>query len=195
MTNWAVELVVVGDGAQSRYVDDIRGGLPLVVVVPFGTAPADIVAYGVVVVVCHHDPRTKRDKARLIVGAGGELAPGIIHRRATVSRTAKVQPGAIINAGAVVQPGSTIGPGVMIHANVTVEHDANLLAYVNVAPGAVICGGVVIGTGAYIGAGAIILPNKTVGAFATVGAGAVVLDDVPHEITVVGVPAREVSRV
>ena len=39
-------------------------------------------------------------------------------------------------------------------------------------------------------AGAIILPGVTIGARATVGAGAVVTKDVPLDDTAIGVPAR-----
>jgi acetyltransferase-like isoleucine patch superfamily enzyme len=47
-----------------------------------------------------------------------------------------------------------------------------------------------IGEGAFIGIGAKIIPCVTVGQHAIVGAGAVVIADVPDEVTVVGVPAR-----
>ena len=45
-----------------------------------------------------------------------------------------------------------------------------------------------------IGTGAIILPRVRVGDGATVGAGAVVTRDVPPGVTVVGNPARVLSR-
>ena len=44
--------------------------------------------------------------------------------------------------------------------------------------------------GASIGSGAVILPGVTIGAYAVVGAGAVVTHDVPEFLTVAGVPAR-----
>jgi acetyltransferase-like isoleucine patch superfamily enzyme len=46
--------------------------------------------------------------------------------------------------------------------------------------------------GATIGAGAVILPGLTVGERAMVGAGAVVIADVPSDTVVVGNPARVV---
>ena len=48
-------------------------------------------------------------------------------------------------------------------------------------------------SGVLIGAGAKILGNVRVGINAQVGAGSVVLDDVPDHTTVAGVPARQVS--
>jgi len=47
---------------------------------------------------------------------------------------------------------------------------------------------------AWIGAGAIILPNVTIGKGAVVGAGAVVIKDVPPYTVVAGVPAREIRK-
>lgn len=51
-----------------------------------------------------------------------------------------------------------------------------------------------IGRHAWIGGGAIILPGMTIGDDAVVGAGSVVTRDVPAGTTVVGNPARPVSR-
>jgi acetyltransferase-like isoleucine patch superfamily enzyme len=49
---------------------------------------------------------------------------------------------------------------------------------------------ITIREGASIGAGAVILPGITIGERAMVGAGAVVIGDVPHDVVVVGNPAR-----
>lgn len=51
-----------------------------------------------------------------------------------------------------------------------------------------------IGRGASIGAGAVILPGVEIGEGATIGAGAVVIRDVGAGETVVGNPARPLSR-
>ena len=51
-----------------------------------------------------------------------------------------------------------------------------------------------IGDGVLIGAGAIILGNIRIGECARVGAGSVVVKDVPPRVTVVGVPARIVGE-
>jgi serine O-acetyltransferase len=45
-----------------------------------------------------------------------------------------------------------------------------------------------------LGAGSAVLGNIRVGNCAKIGAGSVVLDDVPPHCTVVGVPARVVSQ-
>ena len=47
----------------------------------------------------------------------------------------------------------------------------------------------------WIGAGAIILPKVRIGEGAVIGAGAVVIKDVPPKTVVVGIPAREIKKV
>jgi acetyltransferase-like isoleucine patch superfamily enzyme len=53
-----------------------------------------------------------------------------------------------------------------------------------------ITGGVVLGKSVTVGSHASVLPGVKVGDGATVGAGSVVMRDVPAGVTVFGVPAR-----
>jgi serine O-acetyltransferase len=55
-------------------------------------------------------------------------------------------------------------------------------------------GAPVLGVGVELGAGAVLLGRITIGDGATVGANAVVVDDVPPGAVAVGVPARIVNR-
>lgn len=50
-----------------------------------------------------------------------------------------------------------------------------------------------VGSGVLIGAGAKLIGNITIGKCAKIGAGSVVLDDIPPHTTVAGVPARPIS--
>lgn len=54
---------------------------------------------------------------------------------------------------------------------------------------------VVLEQGAYIGAGSIILHGVTIGECAMVGAGAVVVEDIPPYTVVGGVPAKFIKRI
>jgi acetyltransferase EpsM len=51
-------------------------------------------------------------------------------------------------------------------------------------------GRVHVGEGTHIGAGVVVLPNLKIGKWCTVGAGAVVICDIPDFTTAVGNPAR-----
>jgi acetyltransferase EpsM len=48
--------------------------------------------------------------------------------------------------------------------------------------------------GAFIGIGATVLPRITIGYESVIGAGAVVIDDIPPMTTAVGVPARPIKH-
>lgn len=139
---------------------------------------------------CCAKPRLKAALTRKIKQVGLHLI-NAIHPRATIANTAQVgEEGVIINAGAIIQPFARIGNGVMIHANVVVEHDNVIEDYVNLAPGVNLAGWVTVKEGATVYTGAVAVPKVTIGRDAVVGAGAVVLQDVPDGAMVSGVPAR-----
>jgi maltose O-acetyltransferase len=81
-----------------------------------------------------------------------------------------------------------IGPGVQI---LTADHPRDPAVR---ASGLESGRPIAIGANVWIGGGALILPGVTIGDDAIVGAGAVVTRDVPAASTVVGNPARIVSR-
>lgn len=117
----------------------------------------------------------------------------LIHPSAVVAADVSLDAGVQIMAQAVVQPGSRIGMNTIINTAVSVDHDCVVGSHVHVAPGAVLCGDVQVGDGALIGAGATVIQGLSIGAQSMIGAGAVVVEDVPSEVTVVGIPARVVA--
>lgn len=107
--------------------------------------------------------------------------------------------------GSALSPFVTIGSNVKIgkcfHANLYsyVEHDCVIGDFVTFAPGVKCNGNIHIQDHAYIGAGAMIkqgTPDQPliIGAGAVVGMGAVVTKSVPAGATVVGNPARIVTK-
>ncbi|KMN82479.1 serine O-acetyltransferase [Chromobacterium alkanivorans] len=106
--------------------------------------------------------------------------------------------------GADIHPAARIGQGVMLDhgTGVVVGETAVIGDNVSMLQG-VTLGGTgkehgdrhpKIADGVLIGANTSILGNIQVGACAKIGAGSVVLEDVPAHTTVVGVPARVVAR-
>jgi sugar O-acyltransferase (sialic acid O-acetyltransferase NeuD family) len=106
----------------------------------------------------------------------------------------------VIGVGACLSPFVTLTSNIRIgrcfHANLYsyVEHDCVIGDFVTFAPGAKVNGNVTIGDHAYIGSGAIIRQGVTIGAGAVVGMGAVVTRDVPPGVTVVGNPAKLLTK-
>jgi sugar O-acyltransferase (sialic acid O-acetyltransferase NeuD family) len=124
---------------------------------------------------------------------GGELAT-IRHPSAVVSSTAEIGPGTFLAAHSFVGPQSRIGRFSIVNTAATIDHDNVLADGVNVSPGVHFAGKVHCGEEAFIGVGAAALPGIRIGARATVGAGAVVIRDVPDGAMVVGNPARAINR-
>ncbi len=106
----------------------------------------------------------------------------------------------VIGDGACLSPFVTLTSNIRIgrcfHANLYsyVEHDCTIGDFVTLAPGAKVNGNITIGDHAYIGAGAVLRQGITIGAGAVIGMGAVVTRDVPPGVTVVGNPAKPLTK-
>lgn len=118
----------------------------------------------------------------------------LVHRAAWVSPSATLEAGATVLAGAIVGTAARLERNALINSGAIVEHDCRIGAHAHVATGARLAGGVDVGAGSHVGIGAVVREGVTIGCGAIVGAGAVVLEPVADGLTVVGVPARVVSR-
>lgn len=113
-----------------------------------------------------------------------------IHPSAIISGDVTIGPGTIVCAGVVINTGSNIGANVILNTSCSVDHHNFVDNHVHIAPGARTGGDVQIGSGALIGMGAVVMPQRHVGAWSVVGAGALVYENVLAGATVVGVPAK-----
>lgn len=118
----------------------------------------------------------------------------IIHPQAVVSPSAHISGGTVVFAGAVINAEARIGENVIINTGAIVEHDCVIGDHAHIATGARLSGAVTVGDGAHIGAGATVRQGIKIGENAVVGMGAVVVKDVADGVTVIGVPAKPVSK-
>lgn len=115
----------------------------------------------------------------------GHEPVAVIDPAAVIAPDVEIGKGSYVGIGSVVSVGTEIGAGVLINHQVCVGHDVALGDYVQLCPGVCVSGGCSIGEGALLGTNAGIIPLKTIGAWATVGAGTMALRDVADDTTLV----------
>jgi acetyltransferase-like isoleucine patch superfamily enzyme len=126
--------------------------------------------------------------ANCVLGKGVYVDPDVV-----VGDNCKLENGVNVFRPAVLEDGVFLGPGVIL-TNDRVPRAVNT----DGTPKGVedwVASPVVVRRGAAVGAGSVLLPGVTVGAWALVGAGAVVVHDVPAHGLVVGNPARLIGYV
>lgn len=127
------------------------------------------------------------------IDRGLDLA-AVIHPSAIVSASARIGRGTVVMPRVVVNADAVIGHNCILNTAVIVEHDCHIGDHVHLAPGVVLGGNVTVEPFSLLGIGTIAVPGTRIGEGAIVGAGAVILDNVPPGATSVGVPAKVLSR-
>ena len=113
-----------------------------------------------------------------------------IHPMATVSSTAKIAEGTVVMAGAVINADAIIGKHCIINTGATVDHDCVIEDYCHIAPGTHISGATHIGEGTWVGVGSSVIQCLNIGKNCMIGAGSVVVKDIPDNVTAFGCPAK-----
>lgn len=113
----------------------------------------------------------------------------VVHPAAYVHSSAQLGPGCVVFAGAVIQPEAVVGAHVIVNTAASIDHDCRVSDFVHLAPGCRLAGSVRVGEGVLLGIGSAVLPGVTIGNWTSVGAGGVVIRDLPDHVVAVGVPA------
>jgi sugar O-acyltransferase (sialic acid O-acetyltransferase NeuD family) len=183
-TMGAFEPVGILDDDPCRLGSDVLG-----VPVRGAAGPESVAALGVgYAVVAIGDNRARAEVARRLDGRV-EWAT-LVHPASTIALPVRLGEGTVVFAGAIVQPDAEIGRHVIVNTGASVDHDSIVGDFAHLAPGVRLAGNVRVGEGAFLGIASCVVPARSVGAWATVGAGGVVTVDVPEAVVAVGVPAR-----
>ena len=102
--------------------------------------------------------------------------------------------GAIICAGNIITVNIKIGDFVILNLGCTVGHDTVIGDYSAFMPQTNIAGEVNLGEGVYGGMGAGIINQVSIGDNVTLGAGTIVVKDMPSNCLVVGIPGKVIKH-
>jgi acetyltransferase-like isoleucine patch superfamily enzyme len=111
-----------------------------------------------------------------------------------ISPRAHLQEGVIAIPGTVVNRDTHVGKGVILNTLCSVGHDCTIEDFAQIAPGVNLGGASIIEEGVFLGIGTKVIPEARIGAWSIVGAGSVVLDDLPGGAFCHGVPARMIRK-
>ena len=139
---------------------------------------------------------SNRLRARLfecVIALGFKMV-NAIHPWSWISPSAQIGNGVVVMAGAVINANAQVGDNTIINTSATVDHDCCIGDHVHIAPGCHLGGNVQVGIGTLVGISASVIPDRRIGQWSIVGAGAVVVRDLPDNCVATGVPATVKDR-
>lgn len=111
-----------------------------------------------------------------------------------IASNVKLGIGIVIAPGVICGPGSKIGDGCLLNTGSTLDHDSRMESYSSLAPGVTVAGNVIIGEESAICLKASVSHRITIGRQTVIGAGSVVLKDLPNNIVAYGIPAKFIRK-
>lgn len=114
----------------------------------------------------------------------------LVDPSAKVSQTASIDHSTYVGRNVSVNSMSRIGSGVVLNTASVIEHESVIADFAHVAPSAVMCGNVHLGRSSFLGANSVVRQGKKIGDEVMVGAGSIVVTDIPDGEIWFGNPAR-----
>lgn len=124
----------------------------------------------------------------------GVIFYNAIHPSVIMSEFVEIGNGVIIGAGTILTVNIKIGNHVIINLNCSVGHDTIIDDYCSIMPTVKINGCNHLSEGVYVGTGATFINEQSVGSWSIVGAGSVVVKDIPENVVAVGVPSKVIKQ-
>jgi sugar O-acyltransferase (sialic acid O-acetyltransferase NeuD family) len=173
--------------ADPRALDDTGMDLPILGdPATFVPAAGDLLACGI------GNPQLKR---RLVTGLEqrGAAFLTVVHSSVIVGPACQLGRGCVLCPQVVVTTNVRLGDFVTLNVASTIGHDATVGSWSTINGHADVTGKCTLAQFVFLGSHAVVVPGKAVGQNSVVGAGSVVVRNVPPGCTVFGSPARTVS--
>lgn len=145
------------------------------------------------VICCIGNSCTRKSIIEKISSNPNLIFPTLIAPDVKYSSSVQFGKGCIICASSILTVDISLGNFVIVNLDCTVGHDAVLNDYVTLYPSVNVSGCVKIGSLSEIGTGTNIIQGKFIGENSIVGAGSVVIQDIPNRCTAVGCPAKPIK--
>lgn len=110
-----------------------------------------------------------------------------------MSKRIEIGEGTIVCAGTIMTVDIKIGKHVIINLDCTLGHDDVISDFVTIYPSVNVSGNVYVEECVELGTGTQIIQGKKIGNNTIVGAGSVVIKDIPEKCTAVGSPANPIK--
>jgi sugar O-acyltransferase (sialic acid O-acetyltransferase NeuD family) len=117
----------------------------------------------------------------------------VVHPFSWISPSAKIGPGTVVFGGVIVNANAVIGEDCILNTGCSVDHDGKIGPHSHLCPGVRLAGAVTVGERTMLGTASCCIPGIVIGSDALVGAGSVVVRNVPDKCKAMGNPARVVS--
>lgn len=115
-----------------------------------------------------------------------------IHPTAVIASDVLLGDGVVLLPNTSLNVSARLGDNIIVNTGGIIGHDCVIESHVHIGPAVTLCGGVCVGIGAFLGAEVVVIPYRSIGANAVVGAGGIVTCDIPERTLAVGLPARVV---
>jgi sugar O-acyltransferase (sialic acid O-acetyltransferase NeuD family) len=197
-------LIIYGAGGHARVVADVARACGREIGMFVDDAPAASVIDGLPVCVSGEFDFRGAGPFSYLVGIGNNAVRErlfleleafgepltLVHPFSAISTRATIGQGTVIMPGVVVNTGAIIHDNVILNTSCSIDHDCVIWPHVHICPGVRLAGNVTVGTGTMIGTGAVVIPGIRIGEHCTIGAGSVVVRDLPDGSVAYGSPCR-----